>query len=180
MRQGNTLQTWTLTLLVGLVVGLTLVVMPPPAWAADEKPGSWTFGAGGGFLSGTPNGTAFAMNFYGDAFLTRNLSLGPLLQLGFTGHESQIGVSGQAKYWIDVPGTANRLKVTPQAGIGLVHAAFRDDDTSWLIVLGAGADYRLTNTLSVTGTLLINFTDLDTGGGTGADVMPGFTIGVRF
>jgi len=32
----------------------------------------------------------------------------------------------------------------------------------------------------VTGTLLLNFTDLDTGRGSGADVMPGFTIGVRF
>ena len=32
----------------------------------------------------------------------------------------------------------------------------------------------------MTGTLLLNFTDLDTGRGSGADVMPGFTIGVPF
>ena len=168
------------TLLVGLVVGLTLVAAASAAWAADAQPGSWTFGAGAGFLGDTPDGTAFAMNFYADAFLTRTLSLGPLLQFGFTGDLSQIGVSGQVKYWIDIPGTANRLKVVPEAGIGFVHTGFRDDDTSWLIVLGASADYRLTDKLSVTGTLLLNFTSLDTGPGTGADVMPGFTVGVRF
>ncbi len=43
-----------------------------------------------------------------------------------------------------------------------------------------GADYALGDRLSVTGTLLLNFTDLDTGRGSGADVMSGFTIGVRF
>src|SRR5207244_711259 len=78
------------------------------------------------------------------------------------GDMAQIGVSGQVKYWIDIPGTANRLKVVPEAGIGFVHTGFRNDDTSWLIVLGAGADYRLNNQMSVTGTLLLNFTNLDT------------------
>ena len=177
MRQRNTLR--MLTLLVGLVIGLTFIAAPP-ARAADQRVGSWTFGAGLGFLRDTPDGTAFAMNFYGDAFIGRDLSLGPLLQLGFTGDMSQLGISGQVKYWIEVPGTAKRLKVVPEAGIGFVHTGFRDDDTSWLIVLGAGADYRVTNMMSVTGTLLLNFTDLDTGRGTGADVMPGFTVGVRF
>jgi len=180
MTQRRILRTRMRTLLVGLVVGLTLIAAASAGWAADAQPGSWTFGAGAGFLGDTPDGTAFAMNFYADAFLTRTLSLGPLLQFGFTGDLSQIGVSGQVKYWIDIPGTANRLKVVPEAGIGFVHTGFRDDDTSWLIVLGASADYRLTDKLSVTGTLLLNFTSLDTGPGTGADVMPGFTVGVRF
>jgi hypothetical protein len=31
-----------------------------------------------------------------------------------------------------------------------------------------------------TATFLLNFTDLDTGGGTGTNVMPGLTFGVRF
>ncbi len=180
MRQRRILRTLIRTLLLGLAVGLTLVAAAPSAWAADAQPGSWTFGAGAGFLGDTPDGTAFAMNFYADAFLTRNLSLGPLLQLGFTGDMSQVGVSGQVKYWIDIPGTDNRLKVVPEAGIGFVHTGFRNDDTSWLIVLGASADYRLNNKLSVTGTLLLNFTSLDTDRATGADVMPGFTVGVRF
>jgi hypothetical protein len=85
-----------------------------------------------------------------------------LLQLGFTGD------------------TERRLKGAPQAGVGFVHNTFRDGDTSWLIPIGAGADSALGDKPSVTGTLLLNFTDLDTGRGSGADVMPGFTIGVRF
>ena len=68
----------------------------------------------------------------------------------------------------------------PQAGVGFVHNTFRDGDTSWLIPIGAGADSALGDKPSVTGTLLLNFTDLDTGRGSGADVMPGFTIGVPF
>jgi hypothetical protein len=39
----------------------------------------------------------------------------------------------------------------------------------------------LTSKLSVTGTFLLNITDLDTGPGTHRTrVMPGFTVGVRF
>ena len=152
----------------------------PPAEAADPKAGTWTFGAALGFLSDTPDGTAFALNGHADGFIDRKFSVGPLLQLAATGDLAQIGLSGQAKYWIDIPGTENRLKVTVQGGIGFVHAAFRDDDTSWLIPVGAGADYRLTDTLNITGTFLLNFTDLDTGRGSDAHVMPGFTVGVRF
>jgi hypothetical protein len=84
------------------------------------------------------------------------------------------------KYWIDVPGTDNRLKVAAQGGIGFVYAAFRDDDTSWLIPIGVGADYKLADGLNITGTFLLNFTDLDTGRGSDAHLMPGFTVGVRF
>src|SRR5439155_26191921 len=76
--------------------------------------------------------------------------------------------------------TERRLKVAPQAGGGFVHNTFRDGDTSWLIPIGVGADSAVGDKLSATSTLLLNFTDLDTGRGSGADVMPGFTIGVRF
>src|SRR3989442_12421216 len=108
------------------------------------------------------DGTAFAMSFYADAFIARNVSVGPLLQLGFTGDMAQIGVSGQGKYWIGIPGTANRLKVVPEAGIGFVETGFRKDDTSWLIVLGAGAVSRQDNQMSGTGTRLLHFTNTDT------------------
>lgn len=150
------------------------------AEAADPKTGDWTFGAGVGFLSDTPDGTAFALNGGVERFFSPSFSVGPLLQLAATGDLAQIGVSGQAKYWINIPGVENRLRVTVQGGIGFVHAAFRDDDTSWLIPIGAGADYKLTDSLSIVGTFLLNFTDLDTGRGSDAHVMPGFTVAVRF
>jgi hypothetical protein len=166
---------WVVAL--GMAVG---VLGGRPAEAADPKAGAWTFGAALGFLADTPDGTAFALNGNAEVFIDRKLSVGPLLQLALTGDLAQIGLSGQAKYWIDIPGTENRLKVTVQGGIGFVHAAFREDDTSWLIPIGAGADYKLTDSLNITGTLLLNFTDLDTGRGSDAHVMPGFTVGVRF
>jgi hypothetical protein len=166
---------WVVAL--GMAVG---VLGGRPAEAADPKAGAWTFGAALGFLADTPDGTAFALNGNAEVFIDRKLSVGPLLQLALTGDLAQIALSGQAKYWIDIPGTENRLKVTVQGGIGFVHAAFREDDTSWLIPIGAGADYKLTDSLNITGTLLLNFTDLDTGRGSDAHVMPGFTVGVRF
>lgn len=165
---------------VAMAVGLIGHCGGGLAEGADPRPGAWTGGASLGFLGDTPDGTAFALNLNAETLLVENLSLGPLLQLGFTGDSAQMGLSGQVKYWIDIPGTAKRLKVTPQAGVGFVHNSFRDGDTSWLIPLGAGADYALSDAFHVTGTLLINFTDLDTGRGGGADVMPGFTVGVRF
>ena len=66
-----------------------------------------------------------------------------------------------------------------QGGIGLVHANFLTADTSWLIPLGVGLDYPLTSEMGLTTTFLVNLTDLDTSGGS-ANVMPGFTVGVRF
>jgi hypothetical protein len=171
----KTASAWVLT--VALAVG---VIGGRPAEAADPKVGAWTFGGGLGFLGDTPDGTAFALNGYAEGFIDRKFSVGPLLQLAATGDLAQIGLSGQAKYWIDIPGTENRLKVTVQGGIGFVHSAFRDDDTSWLIPIGAGADYKLADGLNITGTFLLDFTDLDTGRRGRAHVMPGFTVGVRF
>jgi hypothetical protein len=46
--------------------------------------------------------------------------------------------------------------------------------------IGVGVDCALNERLSLTSTFLLNFTDVDTGGGTGATVMPGLTFGVRF
>jgi hypothetical protein len=175
-REGN-----MLAVLVGLVAALALVASASSVDALDDKPGSVSIGTGVGFLTDTPDGTAFALNGYADVFLAPNFSLGPLLQLGFTGDMFQVGLSGQAKYWIPIPNTQNRLKVAVQGGLGFTHASFRHDDTSFLIPLGVAADYALTPRLSVTGTFLLNLTDLDPDPGSHrAHVMPGFNVGVRF
>lgn len=171
---------WTWMAAVTVAVGLIGHCGGDLAEGADLKPGAWTGGAGLGFLSDTPDGTAFGLNLNAETFFAPNFSVGPLLQLGFTGDSSQVGLSGQVKYWIEIPNTAKRLKVTPQAGLGFVHNSFRKEDTSWLMPLGVGVDYALTDTLNVTATFLLTFTDLNTGRGTGADIMPGLTFGVRF
>jgi hypothetical protein len=164
---------------VALTAALSGGLRGSPAEAAD-LPRLVTGGAGLGVLGNTPDGTAFALNGHLDVFVLPNLSVGPLFQLAFTDDSAQVGLSGQVKYWFEIPGTERRLRIAPQVGIGFVHNSFRDDDTSWLIPIGVAVDYAVTDWLAVNGTLLINLTDLDTGRGTGTNVMPGFTVGVRF
>jgi len=49
-----------------------------------------------------------------------------------------------------------------------------------LIPLGIGVDYALNRTVTLTGTFLLNFADLDIGPGTDTNVMPCLTFGIRF
>jgi len=146
----------------------------------NPVPGRWSAGGGIGFLGATPSGTAFALNGNADYFLHRYFSVGPLMQIAFTGDLTQFGLSGQGKYWFDIPDTANRAKLVFQGGLGFIHADRLDSDTSWLIPLGVGIDYAMTQKIALTATFLLNFTDLDTGHGKDAHVMPGLTFGVRF
>src|SRR5690348_4389305 len=146
----------------------------------NPVPGRWSAGGGIGFLGATPSGTAFALNGNADYFLHRYFSVGPLMQIAFTGDLTQFGLSGQGKYWFDIPDTANRAKLVFQGGLGFIHADRLDSDTSWLIPLGVGVDYAMTQKMALTATFLLNFTDLDTGHGKDAHVMPGLTFGVRF
>jgi hypothetical protein len=164
---------------IAMIIGL--IGSPGPAGAViDPQPGAWTYGGGIGFLGNTPSGTAFALNAHADNFINRNLSIGPLAQIAFTGPLTQFGLSGQLKYWLDIPDTGNRMRVVLQGGLGFLHADRLNSDTSWLIPLGVGLDYALSQRLALTANFLLNFTDIDTGNGRDAHVMPGLTFGVRF
>ena len=165
---------------IALAAGLVGLLTSGATEGADMSPGDVTVRMGLGVLGNTPDGTAFAANTNVDFFVLPGFSVGPLFQFAFTGDSTQFGLSGQLKYWVAIPGTERRLTVTPQAGIGFVHNSFRSGDTSWLVPVGLAVDYRLTRWMSLDGTFLMNFTDLDTGRGSGATFMPGFTLGVRF
>lgn len=146
--------------------------------SGELQPGQWSGGGGLGMLGSTPDGTALSTTANLDYFVSEQFSVGPLLQAGFTDDLAQMGLSGQGKYWIPLPGTGGRGRVALQSGIGFVHADVSRSDTSWLVPLGVGYDYALPSGQSLTGTMLVNFTHLDTG--RGADVMPGFVFGLRF
>lgn len=163
----------------------TAVSPPPrgngyPGSGAELQAGQWKAGGGLGFLGSTPDGTAFAVNGNMDYFVTDKVSIGPLLQLGVTEDMTQVGLSGQGKYWITLPGTEGRGKVALQSGLGFTHADFGQDDTSWLVPMGVGYDYTLNSGTSLNATALVNLTNLHTGTGSGADVMPGLMFGLRF
>ena len=162
------------------LMGLVSVIYVGISEAAEPQAGAWSGGAAIGFLGNTPDGTAFATNFHADYFLNRQISVGPLAQLAVTGDLFQFGLSGQGKYWLDLPGLDKRLKMNLQGGLGFLHADLHTSDTSFLIPVGVGLDYALNQQVSLTSTFLLNFTDVDTGRGTGTNVMPGLTFGVRF
>lgn len=162
------------------LVGLVSLTPLGESEAAEPQTGNWTGGGSIGFLGNTPDGTAFALNLNADYFLMPQLSIGPLVQFAFTGDLFQVGGSGQVKYWFTLPGADNRLKLNIQGGIGVLHADRFKSDTSWLIPIGVGLDYALNNNLALTATFLLNFTDVETGRGSDASVMPGLTFGVRF
>jgi hypothetical protein len=164
---------------VGLM-GLVSVTHVGVVGAAEPRAGAWSGGAAIGFLGNTPDGAAFATNVHADYFLNRQISVGPLAQLAVTGDLFQFGFSGQGKYWLDLPGLDKRLKMNLQGGLGFLHADLYTSDTSFLIPIGVGLDYALNQQVSLTSTFLLNFTDVNTGRRTDANVMPGLTFGIRF
>jgi hypothetical protein len=144
------------------------------AHAAEPSAGEWTAGAGVGVIGDTPDGTAFALNLHAERFFNSTISLGPLVQIAdFT----QIAASLQLKYWLDVRLPNPDAKMNFQAGAGYIHA---EDDNSYVVPLGIGIDLPLDRNFAVTMTLLLNFTGLDAGLGSGVHLMPGITLGVRF
>jgi hypothetical protein len=134
--------------------------------AAVSRAGRFVFGAGLGLQANTVDDTAFAIGLGGDYFFTNNFSVGPLMQFGVTGDLFQFGLSAQAKYTFDLP-QVPELKPHVEGGIGFLYANLdrpgpgSKDDTSFLIPLGVGVEYRLSPRLSLDTTAFFNFTDLN-------------------
>jgi hypothetical protein len=157
-----------------LLGGLVGIMNLQPALAIEPRAGMWFAGAALGVIGDTPDGTAFALNAHADRFLDPIVSIGPLLQLA---NFKQIALSLQPKYWLDVTLVNPDAKMNFQAGLGFLHT---EGDTSYVIPIGIGIDYPIERAYSFTMNLLLNFTGIDAGLGTGIHLMPGLTIGVRF
>ena len=161
----------------------------------DLSSGRWSGGMGAGFLGSTPDGIAeFAINAHADYFIAERLSLGPLAQYAGGGNDFLIGLSAQAKYWWDIPGTERLVKLVLQGGVGFVRAGIKDTDSgiantygSFLLPIGIGIEYALTPRLAVTANFLLNITSLGEMVRLGAqdvdlhtNMMPSFYLGLRF
>ena len=183
-----------LALFFPLQVGLSFV-LPAVAAGSDPQAGMWSGGAGLGFLGHTPDGAAeFGIAGHAEYFLTDRLSVGPLAQYAGTGNDFLFGLSGQARYWWPLPGMDGRTKLVVQGGLGFVRAGITDTDsntshtfTSFVVPLGVGLDYALTNRLALTADFLLNVTalgkDVRAGGrefDLHTNVMPALYLGVRF
>ena len=148
----------SIILLLALALPISVTAQPPP----ELRQGRLSLGAEIGALFSTPDGTAFGLALNGDYFLTHNWAVGPLLQVGLTEDLFMFGPSAQVKYVYDLD---PRLKATLQGGIGLLYADLERrrrvrDDISFLIPLGPGIEYRYTDAISLSGTFLLNFTDI--------------------
>ena len=102
--------------------------------------------------------------------------------MGFTDDLMQLGLTAQAKYTFDLANIP-QLKPHVQAGLGFIYADLdlgngrSEDDTSFLIPFGIGAEYKLTDSISLDGTVLFNITDLDVGS---EDFFMTWLIGLKF
>lgn len=140
--------------------------LAPASAQQERRTGTVAAGASVGLQGDTADDTAFAAGLNLDYFLTDNISVGPLLQTGVTDDLWQIGVSAQLKYTLDLLSNPE-LKPQLQGGIGFIYADLDrgssgdEDDISFLIPIGFGAEYRLTEDISLESNLLFNFTDLD-------------------
>src|SRR2546425_2957522 len=94
------------------------------------------------------------MNLNVERFLNRSFSVGPLLQFGVTGNLTQIGVSGQVKYWLNL---SKALKLTAQGGLGFMHTDVPGSGTSLLVPLVGAFDYPLNGNATATPTFLLTF-----------------------
>jgi hypothetical protein len=199
-REGKTIMPRPSALVLGLltlsVLSLTGITVPGLADADvnDLRPGPWSGGVGAGFLTNTPDGVEFALKGHVDYILSRGFSVGLLGQSTLGGNDHVFGLSAQAKYWWDLPGTRKLVRVVIQGGIGFVGANIDDTDsgvsdtyTSFLIPVGIGLESPVTKQIAMSAEFLLNFTALGEhvrAGGREFDlhthVMPGFYLGVRF
>ena len=165
----NTKQPGHIKRFLGIVVTTAIVALTSftdaQGNAANQRTGTFAFGTALGVQVDTPDSTAFALGLYGDYYLTHAFSIGPLIQLGFTSDLFQFAPTAQAKYTLDLADMP-QLKPHVQAGIGIIHADLdrrgmrEEKDTSFLIPLGIGAEYKLTDSVSLDNTFLFNFTNL--------------------
>jgi hypothetical protein len=193
MQRPSALALGLLTLSVLSLAGLTVPALAD-ADVNDRRRGQWSGAVGAGFLTNTPDGVEFALKGHVDYSLIRGFSVGLLGQSTLGGNDHVFGLSAQAKYWWDIPGTRNLVKVVAQGGIGFVGANIDDTDsgvsdayTSFLIPIGLGLEYTVAKQIAVTAEFLLNFTSLGENvraGGRDFDlhtnVMPGFYLGMRF
>ncbi len=147
-----------------LLVSLFPLILSFSAGAEGET-GKVRIGTDIGFHAGTVDDTDFALGAYGDYFLSDQFGVGPLLQFGITDDLFQFGMSIQAKGLFEVFDYSN-LFLEVQAGLGFIHADLdmKDttrSDTSVLVPLGIGLEYRLSEQVSISSKLLFNITSLE-------------------
>ncbi|MGE3153291.1 MAG: outer membrane beta-barrel protein [Nitrospiraceae bacterium] len=113
-----------------------------------------------GLLSGSPDGTKFALSFGLDYYVDRSLSFGLLTLFTPASDLNTYGFAAAAKYHFRL----NRVNLVPFAGLGFIHMSLdtggppRVDasDTSHWIPLGITAEYPVTSGVALSTTVMVN------------------------
>jgi hypothetical protein len=129
-----------------------------PLGAGDSRVGRAAVKGGLGFTLGP---TDFLLALEGSYFLTNDLAVGPLFQLGIDDDPFIFAPSLNARYLFDLRGLG-RLRPLVEGGIGLVYECEdigpRDrDETGFLFNFGGGFQYFLTDGVAVGSEVLFNF-----------------------
>jgi hypothetical protein len=157
------LRTMRVLALAGLLAATSVVAAVEPGQAQDNK---WGVGTDLGFISGSVDGTVFALNFNLDYYLDRAFSFGPMLQLVPSGDLTQVAVAGVVRYHFRF----DAVNIVPFAGIGFIHADLTrgsgpgrldTNDTSHYIPLGVTFEYQLAKKLALASTVMLNLYDLN-------------------
>ena len=170
----------------GLLVGALVVVGLSVSEGVGHAEDRWGFGTDLGFMSGTVNGTVFALGFNADYYLDRSFSIGPILLLAPVGDLTQIAVAGVARYHF----RSRYVSIVPFAGLGFVHAdldkgtgpgRIDKNDTSHYIPIGLTAEYQATRNLALASTLMFNLHNLNLDLPSGNDTLDiALLFGFRF
>jgi hypothetical protein len=150
--------------IIALCAGLLMLAAGQQAWAQEtaapaNRAGHFAFGFGFGPMLSTESGSILGLEFTGDYFVSHELSVGPLLQVGLDDGYSQVGLTAQIKYTFDID--ANPM-IHPhvQGGMGFIHASNGGSQTDFLLPLGGGIDVEVAKHLFLNTTLLLNVTGL--------------------
>jgi hypothetical protein len=188
---GGTTRMMRTRLLILVRSGAFVGLLALAEFAAGQAPGraqenKWGFGTDVGFLSGSVNGTVFALQFHADYYLDRAFSVGPMFLLTPVGDLTQIGIAGVARYHFRTAA----VNVVPFAGLGLVHAdldrgsgpgRIDKNDTSHYIPIGVTLERQATPSLALASTLMFNLHDLNLDLPSGRDTLDiAVLFGFRF
>jgi hypothetical protein len=127
--------------------------------APADRTGHFAFGIGFGPMLSTESGSIAGVGFTGEYFLTNELTVGPLLQVGFDNDYNQVGLSAQVKYMFDLAGNP-KVRPNLQGGLGFISASDGGDQTDFLMPIGGGIDVEVAKHLFLNSTLLLNVTGL--------------------
>ena len=131
----------------------------------------WEFG----FMMGDDDKTDAITGYVGWHF-TRNLSVGPLVEIGVADDVTLVAPTINARYFLDFSDASEaglrRLRPYFQGGLGLTYlergnGVARRDGVGFLLNMGVGVEYPLTKVLSLGSGLLFN-------------IVPGSVVGEKF